>query len=372
MPKKKRSTLTYPVVRAKVLGVKVYRGFASVAELAEISKADIYDQQNNPTGTQRDLSSAHARDAYEYVRNHELGFWPEVFLCARKKNVVTFQPVSPECPDLGVLEVDSKALLRASGIAISRVDGNHRLHYADGKESGYSRVDSLISFCLAYDLTIEEEIQLFKDINQNQKPMNTSHLDGIEVRLTPEEELKRRNPDLYIAQRLSRDSASPFHDRVFEGGKKPVGVDIPLRGLRTGIDYMLSRSTQLPRLEDAEAQYRVIRNYFSAVKKWQPKAWKKPKEYIMLRGSGLWAICFIGAQVIDRSLLQDNFKSDQMLSTLRSGKDWDWSKSGDFKGFSGRGGALEISNRVTSKLYDESRMSTKQLFDKIMADDSND
>jgi hypothetical protein len=59
-----------------------------------------------------------------------------------------------------------------------------------------------------------------------------------------------------------------------------------------------------------------------------------------------------------------------MLSTLRSGKDW--SKSGDFKGFSGRGGALEISNRVTSKLYDESRMSTKQLFDKIMADDSND
>jgi len=369
VPKKKRTTFSYPVVRAKVLGVKVYRGFASVAELAEISKADIYDQQNNPTGTQRDLSSAHARDAYEYVRNHELGFWPEVFLCARKKDVVTFQAVSPECPDLGLLEVDQAALLNAHSIAISRVDGNHRLHYADGKENGYSRVENLISFCLAYGLTIEEEIQLFKDINQNQKPMNTSHLDGIEVRLTPEEELKRRNPELYIAQRLSRDTASPFHGRVFEGGKKPVGVDIPLRGLRTGVDYMLSRSTQLPRLEDAEAQYRVIKNYFSAVKKWQPKAWKKPKEYIMLRGSGLWAICFIGAQVIDRSLLQDNFKPDHMVSILRSGKDWDWSKNGDFKGFSGRGGALEISNRVTSKLYDENRMSTKQLFDKIMADD---
>lgn len=63
-----------------------------------------------------------------------------------------------------------------------------------------------------------------------------------------------------------------------------------LRGLKTGIEYMLSRSTQLPRLEDAEAQYRVIRHYFDAVKKWQPKAWSLPKEYIMLRGSGLWAI----------------------------------------------------------------------------------
>jgi hypothetical protein len=200
--------------------------------------------------------------------------------------------------------------------------------------------------------------------------MNTSHLDGIEVRLTPAEQLKRRNPDLYIAQRLNSDSASPFHGRVFEGGKKQVGVDIPLRGLKTGIEYMLSRSTQLPHLEDAEAQYRVVRNYFEAVKKWQPKAWSSPKDYIMLRGSGLWAICFIGAQVIDRALQQDEFKAAQMLAILRSGKDWDWGKKGDFKGLGGRAGALEISKQVTKKLQDENRMSTKQLFDKIMADSS--
>jgi hypothetical protein len=225
---------------------------------------------------------------------------------------------------------------------------------------------------LAYDLNRDEEIQLFKDINDNQKPMNTSHLDKIEVRLTPAEELKHRNPELYIAQRLSRDSKSPFHERIYEGGKKLVGVDIPLRGLKTGIEYMLSRSTQLPHLEDAEAQYRVIRNYFIAVKKWQPKAWSSPKEYIMLRGSGLWAICFIGAHVIDRVLQQDEFKATAMLTILRSGKDWDWGKKGHFKGLGGRGGALEISKQVTRSLQYGGRMSTKQLFDKIMAEDSND
>lgn len=116
----------------------------------------------------------------------------------------------------------------------------------------------------------------------------------------------------------------------------------------------------------------MIRNYFNAVRKWQPKAWKSPKEYIMLRGSGLWAICFIGAQVIDRALLQSEFKPAQMLTILRSGKDWDWGKKGDFKGLGGRAGALEISNRVTRKLQDENRMSTKDLFDKIMSDDSSD
>jgi hypothetical protein len=89
MTKGKRTVLKFPVVRAKVLGVKVYRGFANLADLAEISRADIYDQQKNPKGTQRDLSPAHARAAYEYVKNRELGFWPEVFLCARKKDVIT-------------------------------------------------------------------------------------------------------------------------------------------------------------------------------------------------------------------------------------------------------------------------------------------
>lgn len=367
---KKAITLNCYAVRAKVLGVTVFRGFANLCDLADISQADVYDLKKNPTGTQRDLSPAHAREAYEYVKQSELGFWPEVFLCSRKKTYVTFNPVSPEMPDIGTLSINLPATKDSSAIGISRVDGNHRLYYGNGEQPGYSRIEKLVSFCLAYDLSREEEIQLFKDINKNQKPMNTSHLDGIEVRLTKQEELKRRTPELYIAQKLSRDSKSPFHDLVYEGGKKPIGADIPLRGLKTGIEYMLTRSTQLPHLADAEAQYRVIRNYLNAVKQWQPSAWSKPKEYIMLRGSGLWAICFIGAQVIDRVLQQGQYATSQMLKILQSGKDWDWSKKGDFIGFGGRAGALEISRQVTMKLQDDNRISTKQLFDKIMADDS--
>ena len=77
-------------------------------------------------------------------------------------------------------------------------------------------------------------------------------------------------------------------------------------------------------------------------------------------------MCFIGAHVIDRALLQDKFDVDFMLTVLKSGKEWDWSKNGDFKGLGGRAGALEISKRVTAKLQDELRMSTKQLFENIM------
>lgn len=361
--------LCVPVIRGRILGVNAYRGFAKLCDLADISKADIYDQNTNPSGTQRDLSIPHAKDAYEYVKSKELGFWPEVFLCARKRDVITFTPISDEVPEIGLLELDVSAISSAHEIAISRIDGNHRLHFANGRERNYSRIEKMASFCLAYDLSREDEIQLFKDINKNQKPMNTSHLDGIEVRLTPEDHLKRREPELYIAQKLGDDEKSVFHNRIFKGGKKGSAVDLPLRSVKTGVEYMLSRSTQLPRLEDAEAQYRVIRNYFSAFKSWQPKSWSDPKEYITLRGAGFWAVCFIGAHVIDRALSQTKFDEESMLKILSSGKEWDWSKTGDFKGFSGRGGALEISKKVTSKLHDEQRMSTKDLFASIMSTD---
>lgn len=358
--------ITISAIRGKVLGVHVYRGFGALCDLARISKADIYDEKSNPKGTQRDLSATHAREAHEYVRTRDLGFWPEVFLCARDKAAVMFQPISDEYTDVGLLTFDLSKITKSSAIAISRVDGNHRLHYGDGESEGFPKVDKSVSFCLAYDLSRDDEIQLFKDINKNQKPMNTSHLDSIEVRLTPEEQLKRRHPDLYIAEKLGSDSGSPLHGRVYRGGKKPHGVDIPLRALKTGIEYMLTRSTQLPQLEDAEAQYRVVRNYFEALKQWLPKAWSEPREYIVLRGAGLWAMAFIGAHVIDRSLQNGKFTAADMLKILKSGKEWDWSKDGDFKGLSGRGGALEISKRVTRRLQDESRISTKQLFDEIM------
>lgn len=368
MKKEIPEKIIVPVVRSKMLGVNVYRGFLELSTLSDLSKADIYDQNKNPKGTQRDLSYPHARDAYTYIKTKEFGFWPEVFLCARNNEILTFTPISEEYPDLGLLQIEANQALESEKIVISRVDGNHRLHYGDGKEKGYSRIDKQVSFCLAFNLSLEEEIQLFKDINKNQKPMNTNHLDNIEVRLTEEDELKKINPELFIAQKLNEDSKSPFMGRIYQGGKKPVGVDIPLRGLKTGLQYMFSRTSQLMRLPSVDAQYIVVRNYFNAIKDWQPKAWKDPKGYIMLRGVGLWAICFLGAQVIDRALIRDKFKAEDFLKVLQSGREWNWSRNGDFKGYSGRGGALEISSKIARYLQDEDHMSTKKLFDQIMAE----
>lgn len=365
MSAQSNEVLRVPVMRGTVLGVTVLRGYAPLCDLARISKPDIYDQKHNPTGTQRDLSPKHARNAYEYVRRSDLGYWPEVFLSVRYPTVMEYLPFELS-KDIGTLRIDKDSVSQANGIAISRVDGNHRLHYADGTHKGFPAIEKVVSFCLAYDLSTAQEIILFRDINNNQRRMNTSHLDNIEARLTPEEQLKREDPALWIAQELGRDEESPLFDLVHEGGKKTPGQIVPLRTLKTGITYMFSRPTKLTDLSDPNAQYRIIKNYFQATKQWQPQAWDNPQKYLVLRGAGLWGVCFIGADVIDRVLSQGKFDSKNMLDVLESGKKWDWSNKGDFQGLFGRGGAIKIRELIVTEFHDESGPSMKELWQKIM------
>lgn len=351
------------VMRSEVLGVDVVRGFAPLSTLARISKADVFDEKSNPRGTQRDLSPKHAREAYEYARNTTRGYWPEVFLCLRDANVVNYKE---RRGGFGVLEIDDNAIEKTSKIVISRVDGNHRLHLADGRTEGVPAVDRSVSFCLALGLNQLEEIAIFRDINNNQKSMDTSHLDKIDLRLSGEEAIKGRDPALFIASKLADDDDSVLKGFVYQGGRRPPGTFIPLRTLHTGIEYMLSRQTRLTAIGGVEAQVVLIKNYFRALQLWQPEAWKQPRDYLLLRGAGLWGSCFLGADVIDRALAAKTFSAELMLKILQSGKEWDWSRNGDFAGFSGRGGAVKIADQIIRELKDEHGVSMKDLLSAIL------
>jgi hypothetical protein len=97
-------------------------------------------------------------------------------------------------------------------------------------------------------------------------------------------------------------------------------------------------------------------------------AWQEPRKYLVLRGSGLWAICLIGADVIDRVLTKGAFTDEAMYEVLTSGKNWNWSNKGEFQGYGGVGGAQKISDLVTGEFPDDSGVSVRQLFKQIMND----
>jgi hypothetical protein len=170
---------------------------------------------------------------------------------------------------------------------------------------------------------------------------------------------------LYIANKMKSDHDSPLFGLIYDGGKSDVNKFIPLRTLKTGLQYMYSRPTRLIALEDIRIQGLIIQNYFSALKKWQPDAWKFPRDYLLLRGAGLWGACFLGAEVIDRVLAQGQYKSDDMLKVLSSGPHWNWMKGGPFQGLSGRAGALKIRDLIAAELSDDSGISLKTLMKQI-------
>src|SRR5687768_12408335 len=137
--------------------------------------------------------------------------------------------------------------------------------------------------------------------------MNTSHLQNITARLLGEKALKVNNPSLYIVHQLQRDKTSPFYQQIHEGGKSKRGATLSglsIANLVNAVRDMLSRSAKLSQFPDADAQFEIVKNYWNAVRKWMPLAWKRPAEYTIFRGVGLYAISYLGVEIIDRCLLK--------------------------------------------------------------------
>jgi len=356
--------LRLPCLQDDVMGLSVIRGYARICDLAYISKPDVYDARSNPTGTQRDLSPKHAREAYDYVRNQSVGFFPEVFLAVRDRSIASFEVIDVES-GFGVLHLKVDKIRASGEICISRVDGNHRLHFADGLSDNFPAIERYVSFCMALVITIDQEIKLFRDINNNQRRMNTSHLENIKLRLTEADRIASQDPMLFIASRLKDDSDSVLNGRVYDGGRSDIQKFIPLKTLKTGLEYMFSRPTRLTALNDVDIQIKLVKNYLSALKMWQPAAWEHPKDYLLLRGAGLWGAFFLGAEVIDRTLALGQYKPTEMLAVLKQGPSWDWSPRGPFKGFSGRAGASRIRDMIVAELEDGSGSSLKAIVERI-------
>jgi DGQHR domain-containing protein len=297
------------------------------------------------------------------VSDKDGAFYPEMILNIRDKSYVRFTASK----EVGAVKFGTLEFVKNPGsqaqIVVSRLDGNHRLWFADGHEKGMEAVSRPVSFCF---LTLEDlntELELFRDINDNQMGMNTSHLQNITARLLGEKALKVQNPPLYIVQRLLHDKKSPLYRMVHEGGKIRKGATLAgltIANLTSAVRDMLARSAKLTQFPDAEAQYKVIKNYWIALKRWLPDAWKNPREYIMFKGVGLYAISYVGIEVIDRSLLRGRFTSDDMLEYLKQIPSESFANKETLP-YAGRGGGRKLANDLIANLAEEGEFSLSKL-----------
>lgn len=367
MPKIRRPTSLLPrfeVILGTCLGVKAYRGFGRLSDLATISRADIFDQVNNRHGTQRNLSVTHARKAYEYVADNEKAFYPEIILNIRDDSYINLSTI--ECQNGSGFAVLSfiKDPNASQQIIVSRLDGNHRLWFADGHDKSFEPVERTVSFCFVLLPKIEDELELFRDINDNQMGMNTSHLENITARLLGEKALKVKNPAAYIVQRLQKDPESPLRDKIHEGGIIRKGATLSgltIANLTLAVKDMLTRSAKLSQFPDTDAQFEVIKNYWKAVQKWLPDAWKHPRDYIIFKGVGLYATSYVGIEVIDRCLMKGKYEPDDMLVYLKQIPNTTLISTKTGLAYAGRGGGRKMANDIIANLEEQGEVSLNRL-----------
>ncbi len=358
-------------LEGKSFDLMTYRGYAKLSDLATISQAHIYDEVNNPGGIQRDLDNSHATSAYRYAAFGEgkLGdhrFWPEIVLNVRDPSVVSLEPINEsDGVSLVRLVFDLDKIDKSSlDPKVSRVDGNHRLHLAMGDpKRKFPPVEEITPFSLTIGLDTLAEQAIFKDINDNQKGMNTSHLDHIIFRSTPSMKVMDKQPELWIAERLHEDPESPFLGMVYRGGARTQGTQrfINLRSLKNGVELILSNGKALKTLPGPStyvvpAQYALIRNYWIAVKKIYSQDWNK--DSLLLKGVGYRAMAIVGGYVIDRCLAQGSAESKDMEGLVErtrktrfdDGRSLDWSKDGPASSYGGMKGVGQLADRLISMM----------------------
>ncbi len=347
------------------LDTTCYRGTAALSNLARISQADVFDQVTNPNGLQRDLSRKHAAAAYEYAAREPIEAFPrafpEVVLNVRDLAVVRVERERWNgAPVLVEITFDLAKIERAKSVKVSRVDGNHRLYYANGDGNDRQPLSISAPFQLHLGLTREQEGALFLDINASQKGLNTSHLSVLRSKLTPADVEVAQHPERVYALRLATDELSPWNGLVHLGGSKAgskaQGITRPVSftSLASGVRRILSKSQYIHDLTDPDAQYQLIRTYWKAVEQTWPEAWAKPSDFYVCKNIGVQALSALGGTVLDRAMASGDIEQDQIAELLApTVKVFDWHRDatrGGVTGMSGNRAALIVAGELAAKV----------------------
>jgi hypothetical protein len=89
---------------------------------------------------------------------------------------------------------------------------------------------------------------------------------------------------------------------------------------------------------------------------------------VIFKGVGLYAISYIGIEVIDRSLLRGKFKSRDMLEYLNQ-LPAERLAVKETLAYAGRGGGRKLATDLLSNLEDEGELSLAKLQKLILSDD---
>lgn len=382
------------------LNLIVIRGHAPLDVLADISAPDIYDQEENPTGTQRDLKPKHAEDCFAYavdaidlLPEDDPRAFPEIILNVRDTSVVEFYDLDDDSnlyditSTMGLDEVEARLVgirVRTSRLEwpkpkrapqVSRVDGNHRLAKADelvANGDGDNEIEyPQVPFTLLVGLEVIQEARLFRDINGEHEGMETAHLDTIVYRIRDHEEMKSdpKLLPLWLAHELRRDDRA-FAGMVFLGGskagvKKTSGAVPPVKinSLKTTIASQLRAAPGVMAAlrNEPEKLLELLDRFWKAVRESFPEAWQDKRNYILLQAIGLGAFARFGGLLLDRAWDNGQIKLEDFKAALTPVAKKVSLRRTDYPGIAGAGGQQYIAELLIEAAEPDEVIKAKNL-----------
>lgn len=294
-------------------------------EAEKVKRSKAYLNETND-GYQRPGSPRRMEAFGRYLAENAQLYIPAVVLSGRNKWVFS--------------EADSSITVESPAAII---DGQHRV---GGYISAYlnDEIDRLIEF-VVLNISVEEEQQLFLDINSNAKSVATGLVSVL-----------GRRTDAIVADTLNSHPASIFKDRFYITTKRP-GTLFNIASVAKEIGTTFKHGVFEGIKDDVDLKYDIMNTYWEAIATAFKLEWNdinqkaNQQEYKLLELTGLMAMALSAEEILAPSFDMasstiDFDEVEERIKFLADSGELDWSKSGMFKGQTGFGGAGPIHRKI--------------------------
>lgn len=280
-----------PAISGKMGGYKYYSFSIEPEKLLKISYVLHRSKANSemmPT-YQRLIKKNRLQSIQQFI--NEGGFFPNsIVVNIDSKRGLQFDPATPQVEGteskIGVLHLPKKY-----GSAYI-IDGQHRLYgYADSKYSN----SNTIPVILFVNLSRQEQVKLFMQINENQKAVSKNLRNTLNSDLLWSDENKTNQIialKLHLAQKLGETKDSPLYDRVLVGeatstATKCISIDSIKIGLDSSnffniyADQVIRKHGTFDRGNNEETSkllYSFLVGCFRYIQENLPQEWKEGKD----------------------------------------------------------------------------------------------
>lgn len=303
-------------------GRKVLLGFAAADLLHRVSFADVLNEDLGH-GYQRRFNPQHSLDFRRYIQHDGATTIPLTF------NLRPCDDESWKIKEHGAGKA-SLVIREPAPKILAQVDCQHRLgHLKD--------LSIELPFMSFIGLSPRAEMEIFNIINSKAKGLSTSLLDFHDAQLSTD--LGAERPELFIALYLRNEAQSPWHRQLDLGGKTSSGMNrrASLRTMQKAVKRFLAR-TKGCSISVQDAAHAIL-EYWAAVQIAMPRAWVNPRNHLLTKGIGVYALMDLAADLYKEAPKGRPCDRRYFASALIDfAADFDWSTEGPLNGLGGESG----------------------------------